>query len=81
MKTAKTTKPYTLKAFGYEITVPAGSTVSNHTACGDDDSYRFWQDWQKVAEKLTGFKNSILGHDLNHRGVNVPAEYCEDYKS
>lgn len=78
-KTALTLKPYTVKAFGYEITVPAGSTVSNKTACGNDDSYRFWNDWQQYAEKLTGFKNSILSHDLTHYGLNVPAEYCTPY--
>lgn len=79
-KTAKTLKPYTVKAFGYEITVPEGSTVSNRTACGNDDAYRFWNDWHKIAEELTGFKNSILAHDLTYYGLNIPAEYCAAYE-
>ena len=79
LKTAVTTKPYEVKAYGYTIIVPEGSRVSNHTAMGNDDNYRFWQDWRKTAEKLTGFKNSILAHDLNYRGINVPADYCTPY--
>ncbi len=79
LKTAKTIKPYTVKYDGFTITVPEGSTVSNTTACGPDDSYRFWQDWQKVAEELTGFKDSLLSHDLTHYGLNIPAEYCAPY--
>lgn len=79
-KTARTLQPYKVKAFGYDITVPAGSLVSNKTACGNDDTYRFWQDWQKLAEELTGYKNSILAHDLTHYGLNIPADFCEPYQ-
>ena len=78
-KTVKTIKDYTLKYDGYTITVPAGSRVSNKTACGYDNNYRFWQDWREIAEKLTGFKNSLLSHNLTYYGINVPAEYCEAY--
>jgi hypothetical protein len=78
-KTAKVLRSYSVKYKGYEITVPAGATVSNKTACGNDDSYRFWQDWRAEAERLTGYKNSILAHDLTHYGLNVPAEFCEEY--
>jgi len=79
VKKARTIKPYTEEAYGYTITVPVGSVVSNQTACGPSDEYRFWQDFHKVAEELTGFRTSILSHDLNYRGINVPAEYCEPY--
>ena len=78
-KTAKVISPYSVKYKGYDITVPVGATVSNSTACGNDDAYRFWQDWRAEAERLTGYKNSILAHDLAHYGLNVPAEYCEEY--
>lgn len=78
-KTARTIKPYTVKAFGWEITVPTGSRVSNSTACGFDDSYRFWQDWREPVKALTGYPSSILAHDLTHYGLNIPAEYCEAY--
>lgn len=78
-KTAITTKPYTLDYNGWKITVPAGSKVSNKTAMGYDDNYHFWEDWQKTAEEVTGYKNSILAHDLTYYGINVPAEFCEGY--
>lgn len=78
-KTAKTIKPYPVKFGGYEFIVPKGSTVSNNTACGCSDSYRFWIDWRAFVEKLTGFKNSMLAHDLEYRGLNIPAEYCEPW--
>ncbi len=48
-KTAKTIKPYTVKAFGYVITVPAGSVVSNKTAIDNDDNYHYWVDYHKTA--------------------------------
>jgi hypothetical protein len=80
-KTAKTIKPYSVKYQGYDITVPVGSTVSNKTACGYDDSYHFWQDWHKMVKDLTGFPNSILAHDLTYYGMNIPSEFCEPYET
>lgn len=80
-KTAKTIKPYSVEFKGYQITVPEGSTVSNKTACGNDDNYRFWMDYRKTAKELTGFENSMLAHDLEHYGINVPAEYCASYNA
>ncbi len=79
LKTAKVIRLYTLNAFGYEITVPVSAVVSNSTACGYDDSYRFWCNFHAEAKRLSGFNNSILLHDLTHYGVNVPADYCEPY--
>ena len=81
-KTAKTTKDFLVENYRGEygpFTVPAGSTVSNHTACGNDDSYRFWTDFHKVVEEKTGFKDSMLRHDLTYYGLSIPAEYCEPY--
>ncbi len=78
-KTATTTKDFSVQFKGYALTVPAGSRVSNKTAMGCDDNYRFWQDFQETAEKLTGFKHSMLAHDLDHYGINIPAEYCDSY--
>jgi hypothetical protein len=82
MKTAKTTKEYKVNYKGYELTIPVGSTVTNKTALGHDDNYRFLSqaNCNKIAEKVTGCKTSILLHDLTHYGLNVPAEYCESYK-
>lgn len=75
-KWAKTIKEYKVKAFGHDIVVPIGSFVSNHTACGPDDNYRFLRGWGKLAEEITGFRNSILAHDLKFYGLNIPAEFC-----
>ncbi len=79
-KTSVVIRPYAVKAYGYDIVVPVGAKVSNQTACGCDDNYRFWVDFYKYAEKLTGFKNSILHHDLIHYGLNIPKEYCHGYQ-
>jgi hypothetical protein len=81
LKTARTIKDYTTTAHGYEITVPKGSIVTNATACGNDDNYRYWNDFQRVVEDLTGFKSSILHHDLTYYGLNIPAKVCEPYEA
>lgn len=78
-KSAKVIKEYRIRAFGYGLTVPVGAIVSNHTACGPDDNYRFWQDFHAQAKALTGFSKSGLSHDLTHYGLNIPAEFCEPY--
>lgn len=72
-KTAKTIKEYQVRFKGYDITVPVGSTVSNGTACGNDDNYRFWIGWQKQIKQLTGFDNSMLAHDLTYYGLTTVA--------
>ena len=71
-KRAKTINPY-------DIIIPIGSTVTNNTACGNDDNYRFWIDFHKIARELTGYKDSMLKHDLTYYGINIPAEYCEPW--
>jgi len=78
-KTSKTVKEYAVKYSGYNLVIPAGSTVSNQTACGNDDAYRFLQGASKLAREVTGFPSSLLAHDLAHYGLNIPAEYCEPY--
>ena len=75
-KTAVTTRDYKIKAFGWDIVVPAGSRVSNRTAMGVDDNYHFWEGWEKQIQELTGSSNSILAHDLMHYGLNIPDEFC-----
>ena len=80
-KQAFTIKDYPISYKGYNIIVPKGSIIANQTAMGCDDNYRFWIDFHKYAEKITGFKNSILKHDLTYYGINVPAEYCEPYSN
>lgn len=80
IQTAKVVKPYSVKYKGWDLTVPAGATVSNHTAMGPDSNYRFWVGWKRQIAELTGYENSMLAHDLTHYGLNVPAEFCEPYK-
>ena len=79
-KCSHTIKPYKVSYKGYDIEVPVGSRVTNGTAMGYNDNYRFWEHWHEYVEKLTGFKSSILAHDLTYYGLNIPAEYCEPYK-
>ena len=79
-KQARTIKDYVVTYDGYELVVPKGSIVSNYTACGYDDNYRFWQDFLAIAEEQTGLKCSTLAEDLSYRGLNIPAEYCEPYE-
>ena len=83
-KEAKTIKEYRIEFKGWNIIVPIGSIVSNQTACGLDDNYRLWVNYSDVIfEKLTGQKcnnANFLAHDLKYYGINVPAEYCEEYK-
>lgn len=78
-KTAKVIKPYSVKYRGWDLTVPVGATVSNKTACGNDDSFRFWENWRGQVKELTGYADSMLAHDLTHYGLNVPADHCEPY--
>ena len=80
-KQTTTKKPYTVKnLYGWQnVTIPAGSTVTNETAMGNDDKYHFWVGWAKQVQELTGSNNSILAHDLTYYGLNIPVEYCNDW--
>jgi hypothetical protein len=79
-KTAKTIKEYKVNYNGYDLIIPVGSTVNNRTACGNDDNYRFLQNFNDLAEKVTTYKHSMLLHDLTYYGLNIPAEFCEPYQ-
>ena len=78
-KRSVTIKEYRINAYGYDIIVPINSIVSNSTACGYDDNYYFWENWQKIVEEITGFKESGLKHDLTYYGLNIPSEFCKPY--
>jgi hypothetical protein len=69
----------TVFAFGHNIVVPAGSLVSNQTAMGSDDSYHFWFDYEETLEGMNRIVANVLRHELEFRGINVPAELCEPY--
>lgn len=78
-KASTVTRPYSVVYKGYAITLPAGWPVSNKTASGPDDAYRFAGNTGRLAKELTGFPDSLLAHDLKYYGLNVPAEYCAPY--
>ena len=78
-KTSTTKRKYKVVYKGWNIIIPKGSAISNLTARGCDDSYRFWIGWESIIEKLTGHKGSLVAHDLRHYGLNIPAEYCNPY--
>jgi hypothetical protein len=74
--TAKTIKEYKTSFKGIQVVVPIGSKVSNKTALGNDDNYRYWLDFAKTYPKGT-----LVNHDLVYYGLNIPAEYCEPYQA
>lgn len=74
-------KEYQVEYNGQKLTVPVGWPVSNTTAMGPDDAYRFLTDVEKFATSVTGLPDSMLHHDMKYRGLNVPAEYCAPYDS
>ena len=78
-KIATTTREYKTKygRLEYEITVPAGSRVTNQTALGYDDNCRFLEG--VPTKTLVGFDAPMLAHDINYYGLNIPAEYCSPY--
>ncbi len=81
LKISRTHTPYACSAYGHSIALPVGTVVTNQTACGPDDAYRFVRDTAALARQITGLADSILAHDLKHYGLNVPAEFCEPYES
>lgn len=80
LKISRTHTPWVTRAFGHDIVLPIGTVVTNRTACGPDDAYRFVRDHTTLAKQITGLIGSTLEHDLKHRGLNVPAEFCEPYE-
>jgi len=80
LKFSATAKEYTTQYKGYTVTVPEGWPVSNNTACGPDDSYRFAMKTKELATQVTGLPDSILAHDLKYYGLNIPSEYCNPWR-
>lgn len=75
-KRARVIRDYLVSFRSYDLIVKAGTLVTNHTACGCDDAYRFPVACRPIAE-TSGMKyTGALVHDLMHYGINVPAEFC-----
>ena len=64
------------KSLAVDITIPVGAVVSNKTACGYDDSYRFWRPTMADREAI----GPAAWFDVVHRGINIPEEYCKPYR-
>lgn len=82
-KSSRTIKEFRTKygaggGLKYDLIVPVGSRVSNKTAIGYDDNYRFLVGF--VTKELVGYDAPMLAHDLTYYGLNVPAEFCEPYQ-
>lgn len=66
--------------YGVDVVVAAGTIVTNRTASGNDDAYRFPILNGPIA-KTSGLKHTgALMHDLVNYGINVPAEYCSEWR-
>lgn len=81
VKTATVLKPFTIDFSGHTLTVPVGAKVTNKTASGPDDSYRFWIGWEKSVKEQIGEEliPLTLKYDLDYRGILVPEENCSNW--
>lgn len=74
----KTTQDISMNFRGHEITIPAGTEITNKTAVGIDENYNFVADlgWIKPLN-INGeeVKNYTLIHDATYYGINVPKEF------
>lgn len=78
MKVLKEDVTINFKAYGIdygELTVPKGTAITNQTAMGVDENYNFVADLSWVPLDENGNKQSGLLHDLEYRGLNIPAEH------
>jgi len=65
---------------GTNVVVAAGTIVTNRTAMGNDDGYRFPILNGPIAKTSGLAHTAALMHDLTHYGINVPAEYCSEWR-
>ena len=80
-KTAVTTKDYTIRFMSYgNITIPKGTTVTNSTAYGNDDNFRFVKATEELAKSLIGENYIMFLHDISNYGINIPEDYCTPYE-
>lgn len=74
----KTNKDYTIKNYrGYgEITVPAGTIVTNQTAMGLDENYHFVNDFGWIDKNYPKIAR-VLKHEATYYGIDIPIEFIE----
>lgn len=81
-KAATVLRDYRVNFKGVDVVVAAGTIVTNRTAMGNDDNYRYPILNKPIAES-SGLKHTgvlALMHDLVHYGINVPAEFCSEWR-
>lgn len=71
----QTTQEIKMNFKGYDITIPAGTRVTNKTACGVDEKYNFVDDLSWIPKDMP-----LLRHDATYYGVDIPAEYVTEIK-
>ena len=42
------------------------------------DNHRFWTNWMDHPD-IKDESNLMIHHDLTYYGIEIPAEYCEEY--
>lgn len=51
---------------GYDIEIPAGTRITNMTACGIDEKYNFIDDFSWIPKDLP-----LLRMDAENNGINI----------
>jgi hypothetical protein len=73
----KTKQDVTINYRNYgNITIPAGTTVTNMTACGIDKNYCFVNDFAWIIKNYPAI-DRILIHDAKYYGINIPKEFID----
>jgi hypothetical protein len=82
-KKSITIKDYKVESFHgrYSFVIPKGSIVSNEHRGEYNDAFYWWKDYKETAEKITGFKKSMLDYFIENFGFKIPLEYCQPYES
>ena len=54
-----------------DITIPKGTRLTHHTACGIDEDYHFVADTRWIKPHSNGTKQYRLIWDATHYGINI----------
>jgi len=57
------------------ITVPKGTLLTHHTACGFNSDYNFVADLSWIPAHEDGTPQHGLIHDAKYYGINIPPQY------
>ena len=59
-----------------DITVPKGTRLTHQTAMGIDKKYHFVDEFGWIKKDYPDY-GSILLHDAEHYGINIPEEFVD----